>query len=344
MAQNQAHTYADEQVQLLSSVNDLTIKKVRGKYVISTMPPNKFFGIPGTLLECQDCMDDATWRGVLIGACQECQQKYSGEGILIGFDEKVHVDAMPGYSNAAPFGFYSGFALDVCLKINELLEEGQGWQNGMSRNIPLEPRAIKTADAYSFYGLAQLSLREFNTMLNTPTAYSHYAERYNAYIYNYNSRYDGVFEAIELLANAFDLYDPEFYKLCQKMEKEWSICSEASTQAEVDQEMLLRKKAQKEKVHDVCHYCGDVKKTKKCGQCQSVRYCSVACQSRDWSKGGAYACLNGEVSSPHKESCEYLTQIRLRQERYENGLPEEAQAQQEDELNDESVHWWVSGW
>ena len=105
MAQNQAHTYADEQVQLLSSVNDLTLKKVRGKYVISTMPAYKFFGSPGTLLECQDCMDNATWRGVLIGACQECQQKYSGEGILIGFDEKVYIDAMPGYSNAAPFGF-----------------------------------------------------------------------------------------------------------------------------------------------------------------------------------------------------------------------------------------------
>jgi hypothetical protein len=340
MAQNQAHTYADEQVQLLSSVNDLTIKKVRGKYVISTMPTYKFFGIPGTLLECQDCMDDATWRGVLIGACQDCQQKYSGEGILIGFDEKVYIDAMPGYSNAAPFGFYSGFAFDVCLKINELLEEGQGWLNGMKRNIPLDPRAIKTADAYSFYGLAQLSLREFNTMLNTPTAYTRYATRYN--IYRHHIRYDGVFEAIEQLANAFDLYDPEFYKLCQKTEKEWTLCSEASTQAEVDAEMLLlrkqkeeeekqKKEKQKEKVHVACHYCGDIKPTKKCGQCLSVRYCSVACQSRDWHQGGAYECVDGELSTPHKEVCEYLMGLRQGQEQWEG---EWGGGHDEDELFD----------
>ena len=306
MAQNQAHTYIDEQVQLLSSTDGLTIKKVRGKYVISTMPTYKFFGIPGTLLECQDCMDDATWRGVLIGACQDCQQKYSGEGILIGFDEKVEADAMPGYSNAAPFGFYSGFAFDVCFKINELLA-------AENIAVPLgKPRALETDDAYSFYGLSSLSNEEFCILLDTPTAYNLFADRY--YAPTAIVRFASI-DVINKLRTTFDPFSKTFYTKCKKMETEWTKLN-----------ALEEKEREKEKEHlHPCHYCGDIKETGKCAQCQSVRYCSVACQNRDWSQGGAYDCHGGKVSSPHKEVCEYLMGLRLRQEQYENGLLEEGE-------------------
>ena len=329
MAQSQSH---NELRPLLSSTDDLFIKKVRGKYVISSMPDKLVFGIPGTLLECQNCMDNASWRGVLIGACQECEFKYSG--LLIGFDVKDSLQDRPGCSSAKTFGFFCGYAHAICNKIDKILDQYE------DAPIPLEPRSIKTEDAYSFYGLASLKEDNFRLMLATPEAVAIFANRY--YIkrsehWSYHTRNDGpryeglryaaIIRAISSLRAEFNPQSKDFYALCEKMEKEWMLCPDATNQEEV---LLLNKeKAQKKEQHE-CDYCGDIKETKKCGQCQSVRYCSVACQSRDWSKGGAFACLNGDVSSPHKESCEYLTQMRLRQERYENSLPEEEKEKLED--------------
>ncbi len=308
----QAH---NESEMLLSSTDDLYIKEVRGKYVISSIPDAMVFGIPGTLLECQQCMDNASWRGVLLGACQECQQKYSGEGILIGFDEKVHDDAMPGYSNAAPFGFYCGYARKVCDKIDKILKQVE------DSRIPSEPRAIKHQDVYSFYGLASLNVDDFPLIYDEYSCDAFYS-RYNITEDDEDRRHDAIVDTIDVLRYKFEPFSKEFFNKCEKMEKEWIMCPEATTREEVDE--ILGKEKVKKTMHE-CHFCGDIKETKKCGKCKSIRYCSVACQSRDWSKGGAYACLDGEVSSPHKESCEYLRSLRLRQEQYENGLLEEGE-------------------
>ncbi len=343
----QAH---NESEMLLSSTDDLYIKEVRGKYVISSIPDAMVFGIPGTLLECQQCMDNASWRGVLLGACQECQQKYSGEGILIGFDEKVHDDAMPGYSNAAPFGFYCGYAPNVCDKIDKILEQVE------DSRIPSEPRAIKHQDVYSFYGLASLNVDDFPLIYEEYSCEAFY-DRYNIQSDDTeDKRHDAIVDTIDVLRYKFDPFSKEFFNKCEKMEKEWIMCPDATTQEEVF--IALGKEQEQEKeekdknvLEKQCHYCGDIKPLKKCGKCKSIRYCSVACQSRDWSKGGAYACLDGEVSSPHKESCDYLLRLHMEQRRYEEAQQEEQvqqeeeQEEQEDdidaELDREAGHWWV---
>lgn len=343
-AQNETHN----EVVLLSTslyyVDDLYIKKVRGKYVISSMPDEMVFGIPGTLLECQKCMDNASWRGVLIGACQECEIKYSG--LSIGFDEKESPEARPDYSSAKPFGFDCGYARKVCDKIDEIFAQNE------ALCIPQKPRAIKSEDVYSFYGLASLQLNDY-TLLYQGYSCDAFYERYNLpCLESYETRHDAIAEAIHVLRCNFDPFSKEFFNKCEKMEKKWIMCPEATSQEEVDEKMRKEKEKIKKPMRE-CHYCGDIKETKKCGQCKSVRYCSVACQSRDWYKGGAYACLNGEVSSPHKESCEYLRGLRLEQEEYEaeHVEAEHVEAEQQrkedsvddinDELDREAGHWWM---
>jgi hypothetical protein len=311
----------------LSTTDELFIKEVRGKYVISSMTDELVFGIPGTLLECQQCMDNASWKGVLLGACDKCALQYTAYNVGNGYGVKNYAEAMPCNPGAAPFGFYYGWAYDVCLKISKLLEQVE------DSRIPSEPRAIKHQDVYSFYDLASLSVNDFN-LIYQGHACDVFNNRYNI---TSEGRHDAIVRSIDLLRNAFDMHSPEFYAKCNKTEKEWIMCPEATTQQEVDKEMSKEK--YKKVLEKQCHYCGDVKPLKNCGKCKSIWYCSVACQSRDWSKGGAYACLNGEVSSPHQESCDYLLELRLEQEQYEaeqqqieeqleEQLEEQAQAEQ----------------
>ena len=186
-----------------------------------------------------------------------------------------------------------------------------------------------------------------------PLIYEEYSceafyDRYNISSHDTEDRrHDAIVDTIDVLRYKFEPFSKEFFNKCEKMEKEWIMCPDATTREEVDETMRKEKEKVKKPMHE-CHYCGDIKETQKCGQCRSIRYCSVACQSRDWSKGGAYACLNGEVSSPHKESCDYLRSLRQEQEQYEEARQEEQEEEQEHdidaELDREAGHWWVSGY
>ena len=81
-----------------------------------------------------------------------------------------------------------------------------------------------------------------------------------------------------------------------------------------------------------CTYCGIKDKRKNlslCGGCKSVYYCSIACQRRDWRKGDGYVFELGPRSA-HKEFCEYLNNIRVKQENYLNDI-------RRGEVNDNSM-------
>ena len=314
----------------LITAENITIHKVRGKYVISSMPTEWIFGQENTLLECHKCMQDATWRGVLIGPCVDCSVIY--QGAPVGFFEKEYAHAMPAGSSAAPFGFYSGYGRDVCRQIDALMPE--------DLHIPPVAYPVKHDDAYSFYGIAELGNYTADTSYLLESVYGQdiINRRYKC-----DSSDDGDerwFSITSLwgkLAEEFDQHSLPFYKKCEKMEKAWTQCVSATTQAEVDSEMA-QKKIDKNKMHD-CHYCGNMAVTMLCGACKAVRYCSVACQHRDWTKGGAYMCSDGQPSDPHKANCAYLTGIRTAQAEYEAmmriAVEDENENEVEDEIEDE---------
>ena len=287
---------------LLNTTDNLQIKQVRGKYVISTMPKEWEFGQANTLLECHTCMRDATWRGVLIGPCDACSAVYN-DVAGIGFPEKEYSHAMPSGSASAPFGYLCGFGREVCRKINELLLEADV--------IPVNAPHIKHADAYSFYGAASM----YSAIIESSWAMHNIGLRYNCDCDSI--RLNSILRVLSTLAEEFDT-SVDFYEHCEKMEKEWTECTHAATQEDVDAE-IARKELDSIHMHE-CHYCGNIAETLLCGGCKSIRYCSVACQHRDWKMGGAYSCADGESSSPHKECCAYLARLRSGQKAFEKSL------------------------
>jgi len=298
--QSKSKAKAKAKMALLNTTDNLQIKQVRGKYVISTMPKEWEFGQANTLLECPMCMRDATWRGVLIGPCDACSELYN-DVAGIGFPEKEYSHAMPGGSASAPFGYFCGFGREVCRKINELLLEVDA--------IPVNAQHIKHADAYSFYGAASM----YESIIESSWATHNIGLRYNCDCDS--MRLSSILRVLSTLAEEFDM-SADFYEHCEKMEKEWTECKHAGTQEDVDAEIARKELDRKKHMHE-CHYCGNIRETLLCGGCKSIRYCSVACQHRDWKMGGAYSCADGEPSSPHKECCAYLARLRSEQKAFE---------------------------
>jgi hypothetical protein len=304
--------------ELLMSAENIKIIQVRGKYVISSIPREQIFGKENTLLECYKCMRDATWRGVFIGPCADCSEQYDG-GVVTGFFEKEYPHSMPGGSGSAPFGFYCGYGREVCRKIDQLIES-----NPTLDLIPLDPPPIAHDYAYSFYGVAALGnyTDDIHSLLSSVWGQENINRRYNCDSSSdddANPRWVSITKLWSQLEEEFDPHSRDFFKKCERMEKEWIECTMATTQAEVDFEMA-EKKIGKHKKMDECHYCRKVAVVKACGVCKSVRYCSIGCQHRDWTKGGAYICFGGQPSDPHKASCGYLAGLRKEQEEFDNRM------------------------
>lgn len=293
---------------LSRTAENLGIRRVRGKYVISTMPTKWIFGKANTLLECDKCMRDATWRGVLIGPCISCSVVY--HGVPNGFPEKASSDAMP--MGGSPFyGDGLGFYIkQVCDKIDELLASN----DPELANIPSRAQPINHNDAYSFYGLASLGNYTSDSIqiCESEDAIEIMCARYKCASPALR-RWTSITSCITNLSSVFDPFSVDFFKKCEKMEKKWIKNSSASTQEEVEEANMQRKRA---RLHD-CYYCGNRGVTMLCGKCKTMRYCSVACQYRDWTKGGAYTCANEQPSDPHKASCEYLAELQKEQREYE---------------------------
>ena len=322
---------------LLRSAEYITIIQVRGKYVISSIPQEQIFGRENTLLECYKCMRDATWRGVLVGPCVECATLY--EGYATGFFEKEYPHSMPCGSSSAPFGFYCGLGREVCRQIDALME-----RNPALANIPLDPPPIAHDYAYSFYGVAALGnyTNDTHSLLDSKWGQGNINRRYSCDSSTGDDespdpRWMSITTLWSQLQYEFDPHSRDFFKKCERMEKEWTECIMATTQAEVDSEMAQKKVRKHQQRIDECYFCRKVTAVKACGGCKAVRYCSIGCQHRDWTIGGAYICAGGQLSDPHKTQCGYLAGLRKQQEEYRNRMDiEYPEMQEEVEAMDES--------
>ena len=322
-----------EEMRLLDTTENITIKTVRGRNVISTMPDEWVFGRANTLLECSACMTNASWRGVLLGLCEDCAYEYHGKDGL-GFPKKEYLHAMPSCSSGAPFGFYCGFGPNVSRKINELI-------TGTMTTIST---AIHHDDAYSFYRLAEMkknSPSDFALLTKSMFGKQNLAFRYNfqegaaehegaaqdeheGASASEDERWKGIQAVLELLTQEFDPHSLAFFVKCEKMEEQWNECSEAKTQEDVDSQLQVKEemKAEKKRAKISCQHCGQHIKTLLCSACKSVRYCSVACQHQDWKLG-------------HKDRCKEIIKGKALQAKY-NAMMKEAD-EDKDKLEMENV-------
>ena len=109
---------------------------------------------------------------------------------------------------------------------------------------------------------------------------------------NYYNCFDD--EAIELIFNEIktmslkyaennnNIWDSGFYKECLRIEKFFTVSREDEYVDSDNDEGENSKRIIKKK-NKACNYCKESsKKTKRCSGCYIVRYCSYACQHRDW--------------------------------------------------------------
>ena len=294
-----------------TNYDDIHIIKVRGKNVISTFPfVDMTFCLPNAILECADCMTNGigSYKGVLYRLCKKCNLYHTHK-----YDTTTEL--------SHPFGFEnkSYNILDIEKRISSLLP----------RTVS-EQKFIKNEDAYSFYGIASLSDKEFKLVFRSKFGYANIAERYDIedrmyetrrcnYIYKLLTQLHQEYKMVKLLFNEFSPQSTNFFEKCERLEKEYSIYKIDISKKE-NREMREREQNMNEIIY--CRYCDNKDKRKNmslCGGCKSVYYCSIACQRRDWRKGDGYVFALGPTS-PHKEYCEYLNNIRVKQENYLNNV------------------------
>lgn len=293
-----------------TNYDNIHIIKVRGKNVISTFPiVDMTFGSPNAILECAECMANGigSYKGVLYRLCKKCNLYHSRK-----YDTTTEL--------SHPFGFedkpYN--ILEIEKRISLFVQKYN------------EQKFIKNEDAYSFYGIASLSDKEFKLLFRSKFGYSILAERYNIedrmyetrrfnYIYKILTQLHQEYKMINLLFNEFSPQSSKFFEKCEKLEKDCSIYK-----IDINKKENKQMHEREQNINEVkpCTYCGIKNKIRNmslCGGCKSVYYCSVACQRRDWRSGDGYVFDLGP-RSPHKEFCEYLNNIRVKQENYLNNL------------------------
>jgi len=89
--------------------------------------------------------------------------------------------------------------------------------------------------------------------------------------------------------NNIDQWNLDYYKQCVILEKFYKI--------NVEEDTIISSKTMRQ-----CDYCKEYKLRKdirKCSYCKLVRYCSVACQKRDWA-------VNHKIKCAEYNNIEYL--------------------------------------
>lgn len=290
--------------------DDIKIIKVRGKNVISTFPIiDLTFGLPNTILECADCMTNeiGSYNGVLIRLCKKCNILNSRK-----YDTTTEL--------SHPFGFENKRynITEIYKRISSLLTR------------TYEQKFIKNEDAYSFYGICSLEDNEFKLLFRSTNGYGILCERYSIEdkmyetprfnkIYKILTQLHEEYKMIKLLFDEFSLKFANFFEKCEKLEQEFSVYK-----IKINKIENKKMKNREENMNEVksCTYCGIKKKKRNlslCGGCKSTYYCSIACQRRDWREGDGYVFELGP-RGPHKEFCQYLNNIRVKQEKYLNDI------------------------
>uniref|UniRef100_A0A6C0F051 MYND-type domain-containing protein n=1 Tax=viral metagenome TaxID=1070528 RepID=A0A6C0F051_9ZZZZ len=142
---------------------------------------------------------------------------------------------------------------------------------------------------YSIYNLASLPQDDFNRIIDINNRgpefikfINHYKKISNRFEYDdetdieTNEYITILIDHINSQRQKFNKWSFKFYKKCLKIEKFFKVKKGDRDDDEDDDDVLDTLK---------CAFCEQYKlrkDLKKCGICKTVRYCSIACQSRDW--------------------------------------------------------------
>ena len=250
-------------IQILKTIN------YRGIECIDTFPVELIWSKSGTVLECSNCLTYATFKNILVGLCKNC--------------------AMYSYNYKYGSGFYKypysnifNNEIELCFgnihPLNILHIEG----------VEYPQAALKCENTYSIYNLSLSSKNELALLLQEP---------FNIYSINdFQKYYNCNIDILDMIINkvvehriSFNIWSNDYYNKCLDIEKFFKVSKE-DYEIQVNINTINNNKYK-------CYYCNVYKfkhELKKCSNCYSLRYCSIACQARDWIEHHKLECKQQE--------------------------------------------------
>ena len=241
-------------------MNMIHIKTItyRGIVCIDTFPLELVWGKSHTVLECNNCLSYATFKNILVGLCINCA-KYS-------------------YNGKYGMGFYNYPCSDVNNKyISYCFGNIHPLHILNIKGLEYPQTALNYNESYTIYNLSLSSKDELNLLLQLP---------FNIYgLYELQNYYNCDIETLHMIIEnikehklSYNIWNIEYYTKCLELEKFYKKNKEDYKIENEIHDILVKPKYQ-------CSYCNMYKykaDLKKCSKCYSVRYCSIACQTRDW--------------------------------------------------------------
>jgi hypothetical protein len=299
----------------------------RGIRCIDTFPNELVWGgIPGTVLECANCIYYASdpITHVLFGLCIHCASEYNGKyGCGYFIDLKGHT---PNDIPVTFGGLSTENALDnlhIYINSDEYVnsEEYDG-NNGNDGNIYFESQTcIKTEDVFSIYNLALLSDNDINLLKKQPNnGWITFKTYYNLYdCKDSDMQLILILKQISQLKSKYEteynniLFNKEFYKECVIIENDIKKKLEYNYVIEENKKEFNNNNNSNSSNGNSnsnnnykyqCNYCKILKQKshlKKCSICKKAKYCSIACQTRDWKLKHKVLCSYSQINSIKEE-------------------------------------------
>ena len=269
-------------------LQNLHTVKYRGITTISSFPLELVWGKTDTVLECQNCIEYGSYKNILIGLCVNCAKDiYNGK---YGCGYYYYLKGQT--TNDIPVAFGKLDTNDVINKLNII------YNNFNNSNLP--KIIIDNNDRFTIYNLSLLSYFDINLLVTKNN------DGWKEIKIYYNSEDDVIDIIIDTLlelkleykniSQNEILFDINYYNKCRSIEKFFKYNN---------REILLENNYNSHIINNtnnyVCNYCKieklykDRKQLKSC-KCREVKYCSIACQSRDWKQD-------------HKQNCKYYMSL-----------------------------------
>ena len=269
-------------------LNNLTIKIIRGIKCINTFPDDLVWGKKNTVLECSSCIKYASCpiTKILIGLCHNCAYDYNGK-YGCGYYMNLQDNNMNNMNNMneIPRAFGDLHTIDVLDKLIHISLYNE--YTNMINNYK---------DVFSIYNLFMLSTNDIHLLL----------EKHNYGILYFKEYYNCDYEVLNIIINSINelkleynnltkseiLFNETLYKKCIDIENFYKVNNTCSNSSNIHSSNNNNHNNIIIKYN--CNYCYIRKASidmKKCSGCKMVRYCSIACQTRDWKLKHNYSCL-----------------------------------------------------
>ena len=268
-------------MELPMSMSMISIKTItyRGIVCIDTFPLELVWCKLNTALECNNCLAYATYKNVLVGLCINCAGSYNGK-YGSGFYTYPYRDSS---DDEISYCFGNIHPLHI---IN-------------IKGLEYPQTALNSNDSYTIYNLSLSSKNELNLLLQIPFNIYGLYELQNYYNCDIEVLYT-IIEKIKEHKLTFNIWNMNYYTKCLELEKNYKKSKEDYKIENEIFDIIVKPKYP-------CSYCNIYKykkELKKCQGCNIPRYCSIACQTREWNTKHKLECAQ-------EQEHDFLNPVRI---------------------------------